>query len=95
MQQVFKKNGDVRKFFDVNEYFPEEILEFCQQFTDADLNQIVRESSAVIDEKIFSDKKIENYIEKIGGKTLVKSSLRDREGFNDKINHNIFDIFKS
>ena len=89
VQQVFKKNGDVRKFFDVNEYFPEEILEFCQQFTDADLNQIVRESSAVIDEKIFSDKKIENYIEKIGGKTLVKSSLRDREGFNDKINHNM------
>ncbi|MBO4400304.1 MAG: ATP-binding protein [Selenomonadaceae bacterium] len=86
VQQVFKNGGEVRKFLSVDAYSPEEILEFCQQFTDADLNQLVRDSSANVDEKIFSEKKIENYIEKIGGRTLVKSILRDREGFNDKIN---------
>lgn len=89
VQQVFKNGGEVRKFFSVDMYLPEEILEFCQQFTDADLNQLVRDSSAVADEKIFSEKKIENYIEKIGGRSLVKSILRDREGFNDKINRNM------
>lgn len=83
VQQVFKRNGDVRKYLDVDGYSLEEILEFCQQFTESDLEQIARDSSALISDKIFSDKKIENFIEKIGGKSLVKS--RDREGYNDKI----------
>lgn len=85
VQQYFRNNGDVRKLLDVDEHSPEEILEFCQQFTDADLNQIVEDGSAIIDEKIFSKKKIDNFIEKIGGKSLVNPMLRDREGVNDKI----------
>ena len=88
VQQVFKSGGDVRKFLSVDEFSLEEILEFCQQFADADLNQLVRDASELIDEKIFSDKKIENFINKIGGKSFGKANRHDKDGFNGKANRN-------
>ena len=58
VQQIFKGAGLISKYFRVEEFSVEEILQFCNQFTDSGFFDDS-------DEIILSDKKIEEFIDKV------------------------------
>ena len=78
VQQVFKGAGIISKYFKVDDFSVEEILQFCRQF--ADENSYIDENGAVSDGIIFSDKKLEEFIDKVWESPKAKIPRGKYEG---------------
>ena len=89
LQQLFKYNGYVRKYLDVENYSDEEILTFCERFESGSLRELIYSDSATIDEGIFDEEKIDEFIDEIWDNPSVQLSRRKHEKFINKTNKNI------
>ncbi|MBQ7476840.1 MAG: hypothetical protein IJT06_05545 [Selenomonadaceae bacterium] len=78
VQQVFKGAGIISKYFKVDDFAVEEILQFCRQF--ADENSSAEENGATNGEIIFSDKKLEEFIDKVWDSPKTKIPRGKYEG---------------
>lgn len=65
IQQIFNYNGLMRRWLNVENFGTDEILNFCRDFEENDLSAILEESGAAIDEQLFSEEKIDDYLDNI------------------------------
>ena len=69
--QIFSNNGLIRRYLAVEKYSLDEILNFCRDFEAEDLTLTILENNATIDEELFSEEKIGDYLDDIWDKPLV------------------------
>ena len=81
IQQIFSNNGLLRKYLSVNDFSSEEILDFCRQFEDTDLSALMAEIAVQIHEEIFSEKKIDEFLDKVWNNPQVQLVRKEREPF--------------
>lgn len=81
IQQLFKNNGFARKYLYVENISDDAILNFCQPFSELNLREILKESNAQIDEEIFSEKKVSDFIDEVWAKPVVQLSHHEHEHF--------------
>ncbi|MBR5913600.1 MAG: hypothetical protein IKZ58_04515 [Selenomonadaceae bacterium] len=94
INQLFSINGLVRKYLDVKEYSADEILSFCRTFEDTDLSVILSESGAHIDEELFSEKIISDYLDRIWNNPKVQLVRKEREPFKGPKRKRVTEIMK-
>lgn len=81
IQQLFKNNGLARKYLYVENFSDDELLNFCQSFSEMNLRELLKDNSAVIKEEIFSEKKIGDFLDEIWEKPVVTLVRREHEHF--------------
>lgn len=65
IQQIFNYSGLMRRWLNVENFGTDEILNFCRDFEDANLSAIIEESGATINEQLFSEEKIDDYLDDV------------------------------
>lgn len=81
IRQIFSNNGFVVKYLDTEKFTPDEILNFCREFESENLDALISKKGAHIDEEIFSDDKIENFLDAVWDKPTFHQSRREHEPF--------------
>ena len=81
IQQLFKNNGLARKYLYVENFSDAELLNFCQQFSEMNLREFLKDNSAVINEEVFPEKKIGVFLDEIWEKPVVTLVRREHEHF--------------
>ena len=81
IQQLFKNNGLARKYLNVENFSEDEILNFCQQYADEDLREILNTKGAKISDDLFSTDKIGDYLDYIWDNPVVTLVRREHERF--------------
>ena len=94
INQLFSNNGLVRKYLNVEEYDSDEILSFCRMFEDTDLSVTLNESGAQIDEELFSEKIIGEYLDRIWNNPKVQLVRKEREPFKGPKRKRVTEIMK-
>lgn len=94
IQQLFSNNGLVRKYLSVDDYSTEEILNFCKMFEDTDLNAVISDIGAQIDEELFSEKIIGEYLDRIWNNPKVQLVRKEREPFKGPKRRRVTEIMK-
>ena len=69
--QIFSNNGLIRRYLNVENYTLDELLNFCRDFEEDDLTLMILENNPTIDEDLFSDAKIGDYLDDIWSKPAV------------------------
>ncbi len=81
IHQLFKNNGFVKKYLYVENFSDDEILDFCQQFSELNLREILNDNNLKIDEETFSEDKIGDFLDDVWGKPVVQLVRREHEPF--------------
>ncbi len=80
--QLFRNNGLARKYLDVDKFSVDEILDFCRRFEKVDLRDIVADANATIDDELFSEDKIGEFLDYIWDNPVVQLVRREHEPFH-------------
>ena len=94
INQLFCNNGLIRKYLNVDEYSTDEILSFCRMFEETDLSAIISETGAQIDEELFSEKMIGEYLDRIWNNPKVQLVRKEREPFKGPKRRRVTEIMK-
>ena len=81
IQQIFNYNGFVRKYLNVDNFQSEEILNFCREFEKVDLEKIFTNKNATFSDDIFSESKIEDFLDDVWDKPTIRLSHGTNEPF--------------
>lgn len=81
IQQLFNNNGLVRKYLAIDNYSPREIFDFCREYESTNLNVIISESGATINEDLFDAEKIDALLDKVWANPVVRLVRREHEPF--------------
>lgn len=81
IHQLFKNNGFARKYLYVENFSDEEILNFCQQFSMANLREVINDTGAKVDEETFNEESISDFLDGVWDKPLVTLVRREHEHF--------------
>ena len=81
IQQLLKNNGLARKYLNVENFSEEEILNYCQPFTEINLREFVEDRKAAIDEENFDTDIIGDYLDEIWDNPVVTLVRREHERF--------------
>lgn len=81
IQQLFKNNGFARKYLYVDNFSADEILEFCRRFEKSDLREVLADNAATIDDELFSDEKIDDFLDDVWNNPVVQLVRREHEKF--------------
>ncbi len=81
IHQLFKNNGFARKFLYVENFSDDEILDFCQQFSELNLRDLLNENNAQINEETFTEDKISDFLEGVWNKPVTQLSHHEHERF--------------
>lgn len=65
IQQIFSYSGLMRRWLNVENFGTDEILIFCRDFEETDLNAVIEESGATINDELFSEEKIDDYLDDV------------------------------
>ena len=81
IQQLFKNNGLARKFLYVENFSDDEILDFCQQFAEINLREVLNDNNAEITEETFAEDKISDFLDDVWVKPSMQLARREHEPF--------------
>lgn len=80
IQQLFKNSGLARKYLNVDNFSEDEILDYCQKYSDSDLREVIK-NGGKISEDLFSNDKIGDYLDYVWDNPSVPLSHHEHEKF--------------
>ncbi|MBQ9487733.1 MAG: hypothetical protein IJU91_08055, partial [Selenomonadaceae bacterium] len=94
IQQIFSNNGLVRKYLSVDVYTTDELLDFCRQFENTDLTAVISKPAAQIDENLFSEDEIDDFLDYVWNNPQVTLVRKEREPFKGPKRRRVTGVMK-